>query len=156
MMCRIISSIKTGKFSGSAIFRAFVLCTMLLLGGESMVSANPVTQNNNDGMIIRICEIEIHPQYLDEYLQFAREVAHESVSKEPGVVSIYPMQILKDATQIRILEIYRSEEAYKSHISTAHFKKYKEGTLHMVKSLALVDNSQLCPENFELIFRKAK
>lgn len=109
----------------------------------------------NNGMIVRISEIEVHPQFLDEYLLFAKQVAQDSVLNESGVISIYPMQVLEDKTQIRILEIYKDELAYKSHIASAHFKKYKEGTLHMVKHLKLVDTKELAPENFKRIFKKA-
>ncbi|MCM1003522.1 MAG: antibiotic biosynthesis monooxygenase [Candidatus Gastranaerophilales bacterium] len=107
-------------------------------------------------MIVRISEIEVYPEYLEEYLNYAKEVAKDSVEKEKDVVSIYPMMVIEDNTQIRILEIYRNENAYKNHISSPHFKKYKEGTLHMVKNLYLVDTYQLCPENFNKIFKKAK
>lgn len=109
----------------------------------------------NNGMIVRISEIEVHPQFLDEYLLFAKQVAEASVLDEEGVISIYPMQVLEDKTQIRILEIYKDEKSYKSHIASAHFKKYKEGTLHMVKHLKLVDTKELAPENFKRIFKKA-
>lgn len=109
----------------------------------------------NNGMIVRISEIEVHPQFLDEYLLFAKQVAQDSVLNESGVISIYPMQVLEDKTQIRILEIYKDEKSYKSHIASAHFKKYKEGTLHMVKHLKLVDTKELAPENFKRIFKKA-
>lgn len=47
--------------------------------------------------------------------------------------------------RITIIEIYASEAAYKKHIATAHFKKYKTGTLHMVKSLELCDQRALNP-----------
>ena len=109
---------------------------------------------DNNGMIVRISEIEVYPQYLDEYLNFAVEVAETSVEKEKGVVSIYPMMLIRDNNQIRILEIYKNEEAYKKHIESEHFQKYKQGTLHMVKSLDLVDTCQLSPKNFNKIFKK--
>ena len=32
---------------------------------------------------------------------------------------------------------YADQEAYRDHLKTAHFKKYKEGTADMVKSLKL-------------------
>lgn len=112
-------------------------------------------QDNNNGMIIRISEIEVYPEYLSEYLTYAQEAARQSVEKEEGVVSIYPMAAAKDNTQIKILEIYKNQDAYKAHIAAPHFIKYKEGTLHMVKHLDLVDTCQLCPEIFEKIFKKA-
>ncbi len=109
---------------------------------------------NADKMLIRISEIEVYAQYLDEYLQYARTVGITSVSQEPGVVCIYSMQLERDSCQIRILEIYASDEAYKHHIQTAHFQKYKTETLHMVKSLDLVDMNALAPETMSQIFKK--
>ena len=43
------------------------------------------------------------------------------------------------------LEIYADRAAYESHITTPHFRKYKEGTLDMVLSLELVDVVPLMP-----------
>ena len=133
--------------------RLILLLFLILFGGVSTL-ASDIIQDNNKGMIVRISEIEVYPEYLDEYLGYAQEVAHDSVAKEKGVVSIYPMQVIKDNTQIRILEIYKNQESYQKHIASPHFKKYKEGTLHMVKHLELVDTYQLCPENFNKIFKR--
>ncbi len=59
-------------------------------------------------MIVRIAEIEVYPQYLEEYLAFANEVDRLSIEREPGVICLYPMQSVEDSCQIRILEIYAS------------------------------------------------
>lgn len=107
-------------------------------------------------MLIRISEIEVHPRYLKEYLEYAYMVAAASVQEEPGVICICPMQMKRDSTQIRILEIYASPEAYRHHIQAAHFQKYKKGTLHMVKNLDLVDMHALDPESMPQIFLKMK
>ena len=48
---------------------------------------------------------------------------------------------------ITILETYASKAAYESHIASEHFQKYKQGTLHMVKSLVLSDQTLLNPAN---------
>ena len=40
----------------------------------------------NETMIVRLAEIEVYPQYLKEYLEFANEVDRLSVEREPGVV----------------------------------------------------------------------
>ena len=105
-------------------------------------------------MIVRIAEIEVHPQYLKEYLQAARNVGAESVKKEPGVICIFPNQMTEDENKIRIVEIYRNMEAYEHHLKTDHFQTYKQGTLHMVKLLNLVDLSPLDKETMPLIFTK--
>ena len=105
-------------------------------------------------MIVRIAEIEVFPQYLEEYLTFANEVDRLSIEREPGVICLFPMQSAEDSCQIRILEIYASEEAYQQHLKTDHFQKYKQGTLHMVKDLKLPTMKPLDPETMKLIFKK--
>ena len=105
-------------------------------------------------MQVRIAELEILPEWLDAYLEAAGAVGAESVAKDPGVVCIFPMQKKDSPTSIRIVEIYRSEEAYKAHLATPHFRKYKDGTPHMIKSLELVPVRPLDVEHMNLIFKK--
>ena len=47
--------------------------------------------------------------------------------------------------KVAILEIYVDQDAYKNHIQTPHFQKYKQGTLQMVQELELVDSTPLIP-----------
>jgi len=131
-------------------------------GEEHAVQLKKVTDEEftspvrHETMIVRLAEIEVYPEHLQEYLKFANEVDRLSVEREPGVVCLFPMQSAEDSTQIRILEIYASEEAYQSHIKTEHFQKYKQGTLHMVKSLKLPTMQPLDPETMKLIFNKQR
>ncbi|NHE55957.1 cupin domain-containing protein [Cyclobacterium sp. GBPx2] len=104
--------------------------------------------------IIRISEIEIFPEYLSGYKSILKTEAEASVRLEAEVISIFPMFQKEDSTQIRILEIYADEEAYKSHIATPHFQQYKTTTLEMVKSLKLVDMSAIDLETMNKIFKK--
>jgi len=134
----------------------------LVAGEEHAVQLKKVTDEEftspikHETMIVRLAEIEVYPEHLQEYLKFANEVDRLSVEREPGVVCLFPMQSAEDSTQIRILEIYASEEAYQSHIKTEHFLKYKQGTLHMVKSLKLPTMQPLDPETMKLIFNKQR
>ena len=127
------------------------LVAFCLLACTSQTKVKP-----DSTMIVRISEIEVYPEYLTEYLEAAHNVGATSVKVEPGVICIYPMQQLRDSCQIRILEIYASQEAYLHHIQTEHFQTYKQGTLHMVKNLDLVDMRQMAPKTLPLIFNKAK
>lgn len=104
--------------------------------------------------IVRISKIEIYPEHLSEYKSILKSEAAASVNLEAGVVSIFPMFQKEDSTQIRILEIYADEEAYKSHIASPHFQHYKTTTLKMVKSLKLVDMSAIDLETMDKIFKK--
>lgn len=93
--------------------------------------------------IVRLAEIEVVPEFLDGYLAFAKEVGETSVKVEPGVLTLFSMQEKENPYKIHILEIYADKNAYQSHLQTAHFKKYKEGTAKMVKSLKLIDTNPL-------------
>ena len=117
-------------------------------------SAHMSAQKNT--MMIRMSEIEIDLNYLQEYNKILKEEAQASVKLEPGVISIFPMYQKENSTQVRILEIYASKEAYESHLTTPHFKKYKSTTLKMVKSLKLTDMSAIDPQTMHDIFSKLK
>lgn len=111
---------------------------------------------NSDKMMIRISEIEIEPEYLEEYLSILKEESKASVEFEPGVISIYPMYQKENPTEIRILEIYADKKAYQAHLETPHFKHYKTKTLPMVKSLKLVDMNAIDGQTMSMIFKKTK
>jgi quinol monooxygenase YgiN len=85
----------------------------------------------------------VYPGVLDEYLAFAKEVGTVSMASEPGVIGLFSMQDKSDPCTVYILEVYADREAYEHHLTTAHFKKYKEGTASMVKSLTLTDTTPL-------------
>lgn len=97
--------------------------------------------------IVRLSKIEIYPQYLDEYIQYATEVGEISLRTEPGVLTMYAVAEKENPCKITILETYASREAYDKHIASVHFQKYKQGTQHMVKSLVLSDQIPLNPAN---------
>lgn len=98
--------------------------------------------------IVRLAEIEVVPEYLEAYLTYAKEVGETSVKVEPGVLTLFSMQTKEDPCKIYILEIYADKEAYLSLLQTAHFKKNKEGTALMLKSLKLIDSNPLVKLEF--------
>ena len=108
-----------------------------------MCAKKPMTA---DG-IVRLSKIEVYPQYLDEYMKYATEVGEVSLRTEPGVLTMYAVGEKENPCKITILETYASREAYEKHIASEHFQKYKQGTLHMVKSLVLSDQTPLNPAN---------
>lgn len=108
------------------------------------------------GLIVRISEIQIAPEHLDEYKAILQEEAEASVRLEPGVISIFPMTQRENPNEVRILEIYASRAAYESHIKSPHFEKYKTTTLPMVKSLKLVDMETMDPASMPAIFGKMR
>jgi len=114
--------------------------------------SNVSAQTKN--MMIRLSEIEIDSNYLEEYNSILQEESRASVQIEAGVIAIYPMFEKENPTQIRILEIYANREAYEEHLKTPHFQKYKTSTLKMVKTLKLVDMVNIDSQSMIEIFRK--
>ena len=109
----------------------------------SMCAKEPMTA---DG-IVRLSKVEVYPQHLDEYMKYATEVGEISLRTEPGVLTMYAVGEKENPCKITILETYASKQAYEKHIVSEHFQKYKRGTLHMVKSLVLSDQTPLNPAN---------
>lgn len=104
--------------------------------------------------LVRIAEIEVIPEYWEEYKEILLYGARESVEKEEGVISIFPMEIQAEKYKIRILEIYRDQKAYEDHIKSKHFQHYKTTTLKMIKDLELVDMNALDVSLIKKIFIK--
>ena len=116
----------------------------------------PTTAIVQEDMMVRISEIEIIPEYLEQYNAILKEEASASVKLEQGVIAIFPMFQKETPTQIRIIEIYANKAAYQSHLTTPHFQHYKTSTLKMVKALKLVDMVSLDKQTMQEIFKKLK
>src|SRR4051812_11883920 len=93
--------------------------------------------------IVRIAELEIYPDQLDAYKAALKEEISASIGKEPGVLTLYAVSIKGHGEQIRLFETYRNAASYQAHLQTPHFKKYKEQTRQMVKSLTLLETDPI-------------
>ena len=116
--------------------------------------AKPLVPVIEPDLMVRISEIEILPEFLEEYNAILKTEAAASVKIEPGVIAIFPMYQKENPTRIRIVEMYANKDAYQSHLKTPHFQLYKTTTLKMVKSLNLVDMSSIDQETMVEIFKK--
>jgi 4-carboxymuconolactone decarboxylase len=116
----------------------------------------PITLIIKPDIMVRIAEIEIHPEHLEAYKIILKQEAAASVKAEPGVIAIFPMYQKENPVQVRIIEIYADKDAYQSHLKTPHFLHYKTSTAQMVKSLKLVEMTDYDKETIELMFAKIK
>lgn len=89
--------------------------------------------------MVRLAKIKVDPSQLEKYNEALKEQMTTAIRVEPGVLTYYAVADKNDPSNITILEIYADTAAYQSHITTPHFKKYKEAVKDMVKSLELVD-----------------
>lgn len=113
------------------------LATCLLLAGQRGYSG--VMQDP----LVRLAELEIFPDQLDAYKAALKEEIATSVRVEPGVLTLYAVSVKGHPEQIRLFEQYRDVPSYQSHIQSPHFKKYKEQTRLMVKSLTLLETDPI-------------
>lgn len=111
----------------------------------SIFYSNVSAQEGNKQMV-RLAKLVIDSTQLKQYNAILKEEIETSVKVETGVITLYAVAEKNKPTHITILEIYANVEAYKKHIQTPHFLKYKNGTKDMVKSLELVEAIPLIPE----------
>jgi quinol monooxygenase YgiN len=104
-----------------------------------------IASAQENGQMVRLAKLVIDPAQLENYKTFLKEEIETSVRMEPGVLTLYAVAEKNAPTHITILEIYADSAAYKSHLQTPHFIKYKTGTKEMVKSLELIETIPLVP-----------
>ena len=127
---------------------------LLILIAMLTVESNTASAQQ-DNRKVRIARIEIYPAFLTEYRAALAEHAKTAVRVEPGVLALQAVYDKAHPTQVTVFEVYASDSAYQLHLKTAHFLKYKTGTLQMVKSLELVEVAPIAIEiKRELIGRK--
>ena len=86
---------------------------------------------------VRVAEIEIDPAHLEAYTAAVKEQIQAAIGLEAGVLALYSVADKDNPAHVFVFEMYADIDAYKAHLETAHFKKYKVATQDMVKSLKL-------------------
>jgi quinol monooxygenase YgiN len=113
----------------------------LLLMGAAVLTASisgPAVAADVQRLYVQEAEIEIDPIQLEAYKSALTEHIETATRVEPGVFALYAVSEKDKPARIRVFEIYRDLEAYRSHLETAHFKKYKAAVEQMVRSLKLI------------------
>ena len=121
------------------IRRAFFVGASML--AASIVGSGAAAQERQEQpqeQYVQIAEIEIDPSQLENYKAAVAEHAATAIRAEPGVLALYAVSEKDNPTRIRVFEVYASTAAYRAHLEAPHFKKYKEVTEKMVKSLKLI------------------
>jgi quinol monooxygenase YgiN len=111
---------------------------ILLLSAGWLCSAEAVSER-----VVRLAELELDPVQVEQYKAALREEIETSIRVEPGVLTLYAVAVKGHPASIRIFEVYADVAAYKAHLETPHFKKYKSVTEHMVRSLKLVETEPI-------------
>ena len=125
--------------------KKLLIAFLLFAAAISASIIKPVEQFATENNKVRLSRITVDSARLEEYNAYLKEEIEASMRLEPGVLVLYAVAEKERPHPVTILEIYVDEAAYKSHIATSHFQKYKKGTLDMVQSLELVDTTPLIP-----------
>jgi quinol monooxygenase YgiN len=110
----------------------FALCIM-----ASLIYSSAGAQQKKQ--VVHLAKLQIDPAQLESYKAALKEEMETSVSVEPGVLKLDAVAEKNNPASITILEVYADTAAYKSHLQTIHFKKYKSATKDMVRSLELIE-----------------
>ena len=114
---------------------------ILVLGASALAafSGGSATGKDSKEPYVRVAEIEIDPAQLGPYKAAVKEQIEAAVRLEPGVLALYSVTDKENPAHIFVFEMYADVDAYKAHLETAHFKKYKATTQNMVRFLKLRD-----------------
>ncbi|WP_225927046.1 MULTISPECIES: putative quinol monooxygenase [Pseudomonas] len=116
-----------------------LLPTVFCAGMAYSLGAGKVQAQEAPTTVVRIAELVIDPAQLEAYKVAVREEMAESIRVEPGVLAIYSVAEKGKPNSLRFFEIYASEEAYRAHIESPHFKKYVAITQPMIVSRKLIE-----------------
>jgi quinol monooxygenase YgiN len=137
---------ESSKFGGCMLTRVFPFLRGAATVGAVFcvfLSADGQTQTRKPPPLVRIAELEIDPSQLIEYKHALSDEIATSVREEPGVLLLYAVSVKDHPSQVRIFETYKDQAAYESHLQSPHFKKYKDTTHGMVKSLKLIETDPI-------------
>lgn len=112
----------------------------LLLGALMLVASalGQTRAEQRQAGYVQIADLDIDPAQLESYKAAAKQQIETAIRVEPGVLALYSVADKNNPSHIRVFEMYRDLDAYKAHLESAHFKKYKDATQSMVKSINLV------------------
>jgi quinol monooxygenase YgiN len=118
---------------------------LLIVGASVLVSvlSGRAVSQETQGHYVQVAEIEIDPSQLEDYKAAVREQIETAIRLEPGVLVLYAVSEKDNPARVKVLEVYLDSDAYRSHLESAHFKKYKATTMKMIRSLKLVQTAPI-------------
>ena len=123
--------LRNGSISTRILLLILTTLIMTLFSQETALA-----QKNQ---VVRLAKLQIDATQLENYKAALREEIETAVHVEPGVLTLYAVAEKENPVNITVFEIYANADAYKAHLETPHFKKYKSTTKEMVKSLELME-----------------
>ena len=125
--------------NGHVVVPIFVISTILL----AMCSRPTTTISEEKNELVRLAVIEVDSSKIKPYNEFLQDEIEASIRLEPGVITLYGVAEKDNPEHVTLFETYADSSQYRSHLTTPHFQKYKQGTLQMVKQLDLIQKQPI-------------
>src|SRR5262249_17583378 len=93
--------------------------------------------------IVRIAELQVDPDRIDEFRALLSEEMEISVRVEPGVLFLYAVSIKGSPDKVRVIEGYADQAAYEVHIRSPHFLNYKTKAENRAQTLGLTQKAPI-------------
>jgi quinol monooxygenase YgiN len=104
-----------------------------------LAMCSPTAMISEDkNQLVRLAVIEVDSSQIKPYNEFLREEIEASIRLEPGVITLYGVAEKSNPKDVTLFETYSDSSQYRSHLTTPHFQKYKQGTLQLVNHLELI------------------
>jgi 4-carboxymuconolactone decarboxylase len=123
--------------SGISGIRCLFILTAVALMSLLIAYENAAAQDKN--LVIHVAKLRIDPAQFETYKKILKEGVETAIRVGPGVLNLYAVSEKDNPIYITVFEVYASAAAYKTHLETPHFKKYKTATKYMIKSLELIE-----------------
>jgi len=100
---------------------------LLMTGAATLVTSvlSPAWAQQAALPYVRWAELEVDPGKAAEFLGVARESAAATL-QEPGVMAFHFASEKGNPGRLRVLEIYSSQDAYRAHLQSAHFRRFAQ------------------------------
>lgn len=82
-------------------------------------------------MFIVHVHVNVKPEFVDDFIEATIENARNSL-REPGIARFDVVQVLEDATQFVLVEVYRTPDDPAKHKETAHYNAWREKVARMM------------------------
>lgn len=80
----------------------------------------------------------LRPGNEQHFIQLVTDNARDSLREEPGCRQFDVVRVVENSAAVYLYEIYDSEEAFKAHLATAHFKSFDQATADIVLTKTVI------------------
>ncbi len=86
---------------------------------------------------VLLVEFQVKPESLDRFHELIRVNASASVANEPGCLQFDVVRSIEDPCRVLLYEVYRDEEAFKTHIGQPHTQTFLEAAKPLITKQTL-------------------